>query len=136
MFRCPCCGQYSPLRSNQAIYEEYLRLSSYLADLSDPACTNTACANHGVLLSARPGSYVKYDKTVGGSLVEVQVLRQGLHPGCQAHQTPTDNPPEPPNLLAASQQDANAAYLRSDLATPEGGLRQVRVDTPAMPAFL
>lgn len=68
MFRCPCCGQYPPLRSNQAIYEEYQRISVYLADQSDPHCHNTACGNYGVLLSAIPGSYVKYDKTAGGSL--------------------------------------------------------------------
>jgi len=68
MFRCPCCGQLPPLRSNQAIHEECLRLSSYLADQSDPSCPNTACANHGVLLSAVPGGYVKYDKTAGGSI--------------------------------------------------------------------
>lgn len=68
MFRCPCCGQYPPIRSNLAIHEEYLRITEYLADRSDPTCPNVACTNHGILLSAIPGGYAKYDMTAGGSI--------------------------------------------------------------------
>jgi hypothetical protein len=67
-FTCPCCGQHPPLRSNQAIHEEYQRLAAYLADQSDPACPNDACASHGVTLSDAPGSYAKFGTTAGGSI--------------------------------------------------------------------
>ena len=67
-FTCPCCGQHPPLRSNQAIHDEYQRLAAYLTDQSDPACPNDTCASLGVTLSAAPGSYAKFGTTAGGSI--------------------------------------------------------------------
>lgn len=68
MFTCPCCGQHPPLRSNQAIHEEYTRLAAYLVDQSEPACPVEQCVNHGVRLSDTPQAYTRQGTTAGGSL--------------------------------------------------------------------
>lgn len=65
MFTCPCCGQHPPLRSNLGIVEEYQRLSSYLADKSEPICPNDACVTHGLIV---PDGYARFGRTASGAL--------------------------------------------------------------------
>ncbi len=45
---CRLCGEYPPIKSNQAIAEERSRFFSALAERPTPSCPDTACANHGI----------------------------------------------------------------------------------------
>lgn len=45
---CRICGEYPPVKSNQAVAEEQSRFLSVLAERPVPSCPDTACVNHGV----------------------------------------------------------------------------------------
>lgn len=46
--RCNGCGEYFSQKSNQAIYEEFLRLTAYRQDTNQVCCPNENCYNHTV----------------------------------------------------------------------------------------
>lgn len=46
-YRCNACGEHFVAKSNQAIYEEFLRLSKYLKP-KQVCCPNTYCYNHTI----------------------------------------------------------------------------------------
>lgn len=46
-FRCNSCGEHFIAKSNQAIYDEFLRLTDYLKP-KQVCCSNTYCYNHTV----------------------------------------------------------------------------------------
>lgn len=45
---CRVCGEFPPIKSNQAVAEERDRLLSDLIEQASPSCPDTFCANHGV----------------------------------------------------------------------------------------
>ena len=66
--QCKRCGQYSTLKSNQGIFEETLRLSTYL-DVEDivEGCPDEDCINFSVDLSRGKPFYQKFGITNTGS---------------------------------------------------------------------
>jgi transposase-like protein len=66
LLKCNCCGEMPPLKSNQGIVEEMLRLSEYL-DLANEkhCCPNPACANHSVPVGTKK-AYRSFGKTISG----------------------------------------------------------------------
>ena len=44
LLRCLLCGETPPLRSNQGVHEELMRLSRYLETPTDPSCNKATCA--------------------------------------------------------------------------------------------
>jgi transposase-like protein len=64
--KCCRCGEYPPLKSNLAIHEEVLRLSTYLQPPSEPVCPVEDCPNHNVGISDSD-KYHNFGKTKAGS---------------------------------------------------------------------
>jgi len=64
--KCHHCGEYPTIKSNSAIQEEILRLSSYLSPKSEPSCPNAECRNHGIGISHKH-NYYSFGKTKVGS---------------------------------------------------------------------
>lgn len=60
---CRKCGQYSAIKSNIGVHEEYARISSYLEPPKVGSCPNDECANHGVDVTAGKAYYQKGGKT-------------------------------------------------------------------------
>jgi transposase-like protein len=63
---CHCCGESPSMKSNQAIQEELLRLSSYLQPRPAAACPNADCTNHDTPADDKQG-YHAFGKTAAGS---------------------------------------------------------------------
>ncbi|NNM65102.1 MAG: hypothetical protein HKL99_10890 [Burkholderiales bacterium] len=67
LLKCGLCGEHLPMRSNQGIHEELMRVMSYLLDSTEPACPNEACSLHTVPLSLAGEMYVQRGKTAAGT---------------------------------------------------------------------
>lgn len=66
LLKCSCCGETPPLKSNQGIYEEVERLSSYLKIATEgPCCSNQACSNHTVPVGTKK-AYASFGTTSSG----------------------------------------------------------------------
>lgn len=65
--QCKLCGEYPPIKSNLGIAEEVARMSSYLYSRREPTCTNPACLNQGVGISAGKSYYYAVGLTDIGS---------------------------------------------------------------------
>lgn len=66
--KCKRCGQYSTLKSNQGVFEEYVRLSEYLEIQQIViSCPVEDCTNHGVDISRGQQFYHKSGETEAGS---------------------------------------------------------------------
>ena len=63
---CLLCNEAPPIKSNQGVHEEEVRMAAYLAS-PDPSCPNEGCPNHGIGLSQRKGHYQGFGTTAGGS---------------------------------------------------------------------
>lgn len=63
--KCELCGEYPTIKSNQAIYEESLRLSEYFVPRV-VSCPNPECSNHSVSITTRK-AYHSFGKTRSGS---------------------------------------------------------------------
>lgn len=65
---CKVCGQYSIMKSNQAVYEEYSRISSYLNKQGPvSSCKNKDCLNHQIDVSVGKKHYRKVGTTSTGA---------------------------------------------------------------------
>lgn len=67
LLKCLLCGETLPLRSNQGVHEELMRLSRYLETPPDPCCKNTACALFTVPAPLAGDLYVQYGKSAAGT---------------------------------------------------------------------
>jgi transposase-like protein len=66
--KCALCNEKSPLRSNQAVAEEYSRLASHLyRQVSEPSCKTEGCSMRGIFLSKAGGQYISFGKTAAGT---------------------------------------------------------------------
>lgn len=63
---CNLCGEYLPLKSNQAIHEEYCRLTAYLVPAKEATCPVDTCINHSVCLSTSK-AYQSFGVTTTGA---------------------------------------------------------------------
>lgn len=63
---CHYCGESPSMKSNQAIQEELLRLSSYLQPQPAASCPNEDCPNHRTPVGNKQG-YHAFGKTAAGS---------------------------------------------------------------------
>lgn len=63
---CNLCGEYPPLKSNEAINEETIRLTKYLTPQQEPSCPEADCLNHINGISVA-GAYYSFGKTKSGS---------------------------------------------------------------------
>ncbi len=64
--KCKLCGEFPPIKSNQAVVEERDRFLGYLVD--DPVtCPVESCTNHSLPIDT-PGAYQKFGRTKAGSL--------------------------------------------------------------------
>lgn len=63
---CHYCGELPSMKSNQAIQEELLRLSSYLQPQPAASCPNEDCPNHRTPVDDKHG-YYSFGKTAAGS---------------------------------------------------------------------
>jgi transposase-like protein len=66
LMKCGVCGGHMPIRSNQGVVEEVVRLSSYLRQTALPSCPVDTCANFGVPVAVE-GRYAKFGKTPSGT---------------------------------------------------------------------
>ncbi|MFL6678824.1 MAG: hypothetical protein ACJ8IK_10825 [Burkholderiaceae bacterium] len=64
--KCGVCGSSNPMRSNQAVVEELLRVSAPMFGKRVASCTNDECANHLVPVT-EAGRYAKFGKTRFGT---------------------------------------------------------------------
>lgn len=61
---CKSCAQYSSLKSNKGIHEEFARISSYLEiDNKSVSCPNNNCENNGIDISEGKRFYRKHGRT-------------------------------------------------------------------------
>jgi DNA polymerase III epsilon subunit-like protein/transposase-like protein len=65
--RCKYCGETFPLKSNQGIAEEALRLTPQAPQRPEPACKNEKCENFGKGAKQHPQLYSKSGRTPAGS---------------------------------------------------------------------
>lgn len=66
--KCAFCNEKSPIRSNQAISEEYTRLGNHLyRQVFEPSCKTEDCLMHGVPLSQSGSQYIAFGKTASGT---------------------------------------------------------------------
>jgi hypothetical protein len=66
--KCAFCNEKSPIRSNQAVAEEYSRLANHLyRQSSEPSCKTEGCSMHGIPLSKSGGQYIAFGKTAAGT---------------------------------------------------------------------
>lgn len=65
---CSLCNEIIPIRSNEAIYQEFTRFSTHLKAHNSPFCPNIECSNHELKLDANPNNYYLHGKTRSGSL--------------------------------------------------------------------
>ena len=65
---CSLCNEVIPIRSNEAIHQEFSRISIYLNTNDSPSCPNPDCLNHVIKLDDAPKSYYLHGKTHSGSL--------------------------------------------------------------------
>lgn len=63
--RCNACGEHFSQKSNQAIYEEFLRLTDYLKPHT-VCCSNEDCENHTVPVGTKK-AYRSFGKTAQGA---------------------------------------------------------------------
>lgn len=67
LLKCSCCGEYPPLKSNQGIYEELERISSYLKlSQASICCPNDGCSNHTVPLGTKK-AYASFGTAASGA---------------------------------------------------------------------
>lgn len=64
--KCGICGSHNPIRSNEAVAEEYSRLSAHIFDTAVPSCPNEECDNYGSPVT-ESGLYVRNGKTPSGT---------------------------------------------------------------------
>jgi transposase-like protein len=64
--KCGVCGSSNPMRSNEAVVEELLRVSAHMFGKRVPACPNDGCTNHLVPVT-EVGHYAKFGKTRFGT---------------------------------------------------------------------
>lgn len=64
-FRCNVCNEFFTSKSNQAIYEEFLRLSDYLKP-NEPCCPDSTCKNHTTPVGT-PKAYASYGTQKSGA---------------------------------------------------------------------
>lgn len=65
---CKTCGQYSMLKSNQGVHEEYSRISSYLdTPTVIRGCKDPSCPNHTIDISSGTKHYHRFSITEIGS---------------------------------------------------------------------
>ena len=64
---CKLCGETFTMKSNEGIYEEYLRLTKYPAINRLLACTNKECPNYRKDFHEYPDLYIKGGYTKAGS---------------------------------------------------------------------
>lgn len=66
--KCAFCNEKSPIRSNQAIAEEYARLGNHLnRQVSEPSCKTEGCSMHNIPLSKSGSQYIAFGKTAAGT---------------------------------------------------------------------
>lgn len=66
---CKSCGQYTVLKSNKGVYEEYSRLSAYLQDVwTIQGCKNPECSNHKIDVSSGKAHYQRFGTTESGAI--------------------------------------------------------------------
>ncbi len=64
-FRCNVCNEFFVSKSNQAIYEEFLRLTDYLKPVVT-CCPDSTCSNHNVPLGTKK-AYASYGTQKSGA---------------------------------------------------------------------
>lgn len=67
VLKCKFCGEFPPIKSNQAISEELIRLLADLIPKPAPSCPDSQCTNHNFPVSASKGHYQSYGMTHSGS---------------------------------------------------------------------
>lgn len=68
LLKCTKCGETPPIKSNEGIHEEKVRLMAYLVEkTSDPTCPNEDCPNHTIGISRKKGHYYSFGETKAGS---------------------------------------------------------------------
>lgn len=67
ILKCKLCGEFPPIKSNQAVSEELNRLLDDLKPEPAPSCPDTQCANHTIPVNAAKGHYQSYGLTHSGS---------------------------------------------------------------------
>lgn len=50
-YRCNCCGEHFTAKSNQAIFEEVIRLNQFRKPLTETCCPHETCENHTIPVS-------------------------------------------------------------------------------------
>jgi transposase-like protein len=66
--KCAFCNEKSPIRSNQAVAEEYARLGNHIyRPVVEPSCKTEGCAMFGIPLSKSGGQYISFGKTPAGT---------------------------------------------------------------------
>ena len=65
--RCKACNKTFTTKNNEAIQQEYKRISGYLHKLEESSCPNPWCANSKIGISAGTSHYYSHSKTTGKS---------------------------------------------------------------------
>lgn len=63
---CLKCNEAPPIKSNQGVCEEKVRISSYL-EVVEPSCLNSVCPNFNIGISESKGRYRRHSTTAAGS---------------------------------------------------------------------
>lgn len=82
VLNCLRCGETPPIKSNQGITEEMMRMLAYLRPITPPGCPDQECPNHVVGVGGERGHYRKYGTTRSGSVRYLcrNLLRWQTHP--------------------------------------------------------
>lgn len=64
ILRCQLCGESLPMKSNQGIFEELIRISAYI---DRPCCPTTSCPNYGLSLEGNRELYQAFGSAKSGA---------------------------------------------------------------------